>query len=196
MKWSFWNADQEDWMRWRLASLGYPYPNNLTSTSQLSTLQDRIFYAMFSMKSKNKNSCRLEFNLLSLQLVPTTAKETITKYILLSLVGKFKQSFLASIFYWSFTRTTGPEVKPLQKARSGGQRNEIQEFIKKVLLIYLSCLTMSSNAPVQVMPVNAHYQPGGPNELIETALLTKFAWGETFKKLIVSWVTIYFYLFY
>ena len=136
MKWSFWNADQEDWMRWRLASLGYPYPNNLTSTSQLSTLQDRIFYAMFSMKSKNKNSCRLEFNLLSLQLVPTTAKETITKYILLSLVGKFKQSFLASIFYWSFTRTTGPEVKPLQKARSGGQRNEIQEFIKKVLFTH------------------------------------------------------------
>jgi len=80
---------------------------------------DRIIYAMFTLK------------------VPTTARESITKYILLSLVGS--------------------QVKPLQKARSGGQRQEIQEFIKRVL------------------PVNAHFQPGGPSDLTVEALLVKFA---------------------
>jgi len=80
--------------------------------------KDRIFYAMFTVK------------------IPTTATETVTKYILLSLVGS--------------------QVKPLQKARSGGQRMEIQEFIKKVL------------------PVNAHYQPGSASDLTLSTLLTKF----------------------
>jgi len=79
---------------------------------------DRIYFAMLSMK------------------VPTLQHETITKYILITLVGS--------------------AVKPLQKARSGGQRAEIMEYIKRVL------------------PINAHFQPGNASELTEKAILVKF----------------------
>jgi len=79
---------------------------------------------------------RIYFTMLSLK-VPTMGRETITKYILVTLVGS--------------------EVKPLQKARSGGQRAEIMDYVKKVL------------------PVNAHYQPGNASELTRDAILAKFA---------------------
>jgi len=79
---------------------------------------------------------RIYFVMLSLKMPTGINTESVTKYILLSLVGT--------------------QVKPLQKARSGGQRKEIQEFIQTVL------------------PVNAHYQPGGPSDLDKHNLLTKF----------------------
>jgi hypothetical protein len=69
---------------------------------------------------------RIFFVMVSIHLT-TTDKGTITKFVLLTLVG--------------------PQVKPLQKARSGGQREEISQFI------------------LTVMPLHAHYQPGSARDL-------------------------------
>jgi len=81
-------------------------------------------------------SDRVYFVLLTLHYVSNSSRDTITKFILVTLIG--------------------PEVKPLQKARSSGQRDEISQFVKSVV------------------PLHAHFQPSNPDELTEEAILEKF----------------------
>jgi len=50
----------------------------------------------------------------------------------------------------------GAEVGALQKARSGGQRQEITDFV------------------LSVIPLHSHFQPGNAAELTEEAILSKF----------------------
>jgi len=50
----------------------------------------------------------------------------------------------------------GPDVKPLQKAKSAGQRQDVSDFI------------------LSVVPVHGHYQPSNPTELTEEAILAKY----------------------
>lgn len=50
----------------------------------------------------------------------------------------------------------GGEVGALQKARSGGQRQEVSDFI------------------LSVIPLHGHFQPNDASELTEEAILSKF----------------------
>lgn len=80
---------------------------------------------------------RIYFCLLTMKLQATGSRDKVTKYIVVTLIG--------------------PDVKPLQKARSGGQRQEITDFI------------------LSVVPVHTHFQPNDASELTEAAILAKFS---------------------
>ncbi|KAL6076894.1 Coactosin-like protein [Balamuthia mandrillaris] len=79
---------------------------------------------------------RIYFCVLSLDYHAQGTRDTITKYCFVTLIG--------------------PEVKPLQKARSGGQRQDIWDFV------------------LSVMPLHAHYQPGSARDLTAEEILVKF----------------------
>eukprot|EP01100_Stratorugosa_tubuloviscum_P006262 TRINITY_DN270_c2_g1_i1.p1 TRINITY_DN270_c2_g1~~TRINITY_DN270_c2_g1_i1.p1 ORF type:complete len:330 (+),score=163.79 TRINITY_DN270_c2_g1_i1:41-991(+) len=81
---------------------------------------------------------RVFFTILRVKFITTASAngEPVTKFVLVTLVGE--------------------KVPPLQKARSGGQRQEITDFI------------------VSVVPVHTHFQPNDPSELTTAAILSKF----------------------
>lgn len=66
----------------------------------------------------------------------TGSRETVKKFTVVTLIGN--------------------DAKPLQKAKSAGQRQDITDFI------------------LSVVPVHGHYQPSHPGELTEETISSKY----------------------